>query len=223
CNIRVPNEVKSLISSAIKELGRLDYLVNNGGGQFIQPAEAISPKGWNAVVDTNLTGTFYMCQEAFNQWMEKHGGSIVNITMDVYRGTPYMAHSGAARAGVENLTRSLAIEWAEAGVRVNAVAPGNLIYSQTAEKNYGSVNLFAHMIPYLPSKRLGLPEEISPAVAFLLSDGASLISGQVLGVDAASRYYSRLLKEIPDHDRWPKPPSAATSDLSSKGQRSHDN
>lgn len=206
CNIRKEDDVINLVGKTVSNFGRLDFVVNNGGGQFVQGAASISAKGWHAVIETNLTGTFLMCREAFKQSMEEHGGAIVNITMDNYRGVPYMAHSGAARAAVENLTKTLAVEWADSGVRVNSVAPGNCIYSETAAANYGDKSvLFQEAIPYMPAKRLGTPEEIAPLVCFLLSDGASFISGQSIGVDAASRYYARLMHEIPDHNKWPEP------------------
>ncbi|KAH7968759.1 hypothetical protein HPB52_011021 [Rhipicephalus sanguineus] len=116
-------QVKTLIQHTLDKHGRLDFLVNNGGGQFVSEAKSISLKGWNAVVETNLTGTFLMCQEAYQRWMEEHGGAIVNVIIENSRGFPLAAHSGAARAGVENLTRSLSIEWAASGVRVNALQP----------------------------------------------------------------------------------------------------
>ncbi|KAG7273495.1 hypothetical protein CRUP_015871 [Coryphaenoides rupestris] len=124
CNIRKEEEVvKSLVSAVLKQHGRIDFLVNNGGGQFNSPVETMSAKGWKAVIDTNLTGTFHCCKEVYMAWMKDHGGAIVNIIADMWRGFPGMAHTGAARAGVDNLTKTLAIEWAHAGVRVNAVAP----------------------------------------------------------------------------------------------------
>ncbi|KAI4809547.1 hypothetical protein KUCAC02_018422 [Chaenocephalus aceratus] len=118
CNIRNEDEVKDLVSSVLKRYGRIDFLVNNGGGQFSSPAEHMSSKGWKAVIDTNLTGTFHCCQQVYAAWMKQHGGVIVNIIADMWKGFPGMAHTGAARAAVDNLTKSLAIEWAASGVRV---------------------------------------------------------------------------------------------------------
>ncbi|XP_007908523.1 peroxisomal trans-2-enoyl-CoA reductase [Callorhinchus milii] len=211
CNIRNENEVKHLIKSALELHGKIDFLVNNGGGQFLSPAEAITGKGWNAVIETNLTGTFYCCKEVYNQWMRDHGGAIVNIVADMWKGFPGMSHTGAARAAVDNLTKSLAIEWAHSGVRVNAVAPGT-IFSETAIANYGELGpeIFKCAIPKIPAKRLGVPEEVSSVVCFLLSPAASFLSGETVKVDAAQSLYHSPW-QIPDHVRWPSPPDTSNT------------
>ncbi|XP_023240554.1 peroxisomal trans-2-enoyl-CoA reductase-like [Centruroides sculpturatus] len=205
CDVRNETEVKKLIETTLKKYGKLDYLVNNGGGQFLSQASEISKNGWDAVVNTNLTGTFLMCREAYNQWMKENKGVIVNIVMNNYRGSPMMAHSAAARAGVQNLTKSLSIEWAEHGVRVNAVAPGT-IYSETAAKNY-PVNVFDVAKDNLPAKRCGTPEEISAVVCFLLSPAASYITGETIYVDGGERLYSPLFWKISEHHNLPPFPS----------------
>ncbi|KAK5622783.1 hypothetical protein CRENBAI_024746 [Crenichthys baileyi] len=212
CNIRNEDEVKALVSSVLKQYGRIDYLVNNGGGQFSSPVEHIASKGWKAVIDTNLTGTFYCCKEVYTAWMKQNGGVIVNIIADMWKGFPGMAHTGAARAAVDNLTKTLAIEWASSGVRVNAVAPGT-IFSKTAMENYKELgpHLFRMSIPFSPAKRLGVPEEISSAVCFLLSPGASYVSGATLKVDAGQSLYHSLW-EIPDHSSWPEAPQGENLD-----------
>ncbi|XP_028974891.2 peroxisomal trans-2-enoyl-CoA reductase isoform X1 [Esox lucius] len=206
CNIRNEDEVKSLVQSVLKQHHRIDYLVNNGGGQFSSPAEHMSSKGWKAVMDTNLTGTFHCCKEVYTGWMKENGGVILNIIADMWKGFPGMAHTGAARAGVDNLTKTLAIEWASSGVRVNAIAPGT-IFSKTAMENYKEYGpaLFQMSIPFSPAKRLGVPEEISPAVCFLLSPAASFISGATLRVDAGQSLYHAMW-QIPDHSAWPEAP-----------------
>uniref|UniRef100_A0A8C5QLS3 Peroxisomal trans-2-enoyl-CoA reductase n=1 Tax=Leptobrachium leishanense TaxID=445787 RepID=A0A8C5QLS3_9ANUR len=197
CNIRKEEEVENLVKSTLNLYGRIDFLVNNGGGQFPSPVELISPKGWNAVIETNLTGTFYCCKAVYNAWMKEHGGAIVNIIADMWKGFPGMAHTGAARAAVDNLTKSLAIEWAHTGVRINSIAPGT-IFSQTAVENYKDMgpSLFQNYIPRIPAKRLGLPEEISPMVCFLLSPAASYITGETVKVDAGQSLY---------HSHWDVP------------------
>src|SRR5262249_9215308 len=155
---------------------RLDFVVNNGGGQFASPLENISLNGWRAVIETNLTGTFLVSKAALDAWMRDHGGTIVNIVADMWRGMMMIGHSGAARAGVVNLTKTCAIEWAEYGVRVNAVAPG-IIRSSGFKKYPVSVQDGLKGLPNeLPMKRFGTESEVSAAVVFLLSPGARYVT-----------------------------------------------
>ncbi len=123
-DIRDEDAVVAAVAAVLSRHGRLDGLVNNAGGQFPAPLEAISLKGWDAVVRTNLTGGFLVAREAYRQWMKAHGGAIVNMIADIWHGMPGMGHSGAARAAMLNFTESAACEWGASGVRVNAVAPG---------------------------------------------------------------------------------------------------
>jgi len=205
CNIRSEEDVKSLMSSTLDRFGSIDFLVNNGGGQFPCAAADMTLKGWNAVVETNLTGTYLMLREAHQQYMGENGGVIVNIIADMFRGFPMMSHTGAARAGVENLTKSLAVEWAADGVRINSVAPGSSIYSPTASANYATdFAPFELAKPGVPAKRLGTTFEVSSAVCFLLSPGASFISGATLRVDAGGSLYSPQLWQIPEHQKIPE-------------------
>nr|XP_013052152.2 peroxisomal trans-2-enoyl-CoA reductase isoform X1 [Anser cygnoides]XP_047902917.1 peroxisomal trans-2-enoyl-CoA reductase isoform X1 [Anser cygnoides] len=216
CNIRKEEEVEALVKSTLSLHGKIDFLVNNGGGQFVSPSEAISAKGWNAVIETNLTGTFYCCKAVYNAWMQKHGGVIVNITAAVTIGFPGMSHSGAARAAVNNLTKTLALEWAHSGVRINSVAPG-IVFSETAVANYGEQGavMWLRSIPKVPAKRSAVPEEISPVVCFLLSPAASYITGITVVVDGGQSLYRNTI-EIPDHDRWPSPPEGRNSEMLKK-------
>src|SRR6202047_3108096 len=125
--IRDPEQVAALFDAAWSRYGRLDVLVNNAGGQFPQAAIDFSVKGWNAVVDTNLNGTWYMMQSAAQHWRDRQaGGSIVNIVAVVNRGRPQVAHTAAARAGVIYLSKTLSVEWAPLGIRINCVAPGSI-------------------------------------------------------------------------------------------------
>ncbi|XP_063067885.1 peroxisomal trans-2-enoyl-CoA reductase [Engraulis encrasicolus] len=212
CNIRNEEEVKNLMASTLKLHGKIDFLVNNGGGQFTSPVANMTSKGWKAVIDTNLTGTFLCSKEVYDAWMKDHGGVIVNIIADMWKGFPGMAHTGAARAAVDNLTKSLAIEWASNGIRVNSVAPGTII-SKTAMENYKDLGpgIFKRAGRFSPAKRLGVPEEISPAVCFLLSPAASFISGETLKVDAGQSLYHSMW-EIPDHSSWPEAPEGENTD-----------
>jgi citronellol/citronellal dehydrogenase len=202
CDIRDQEQVAALFEAVLGERGPIHGLFNNGGGQFISPAEQISLKGWRAVVETNLTGTFLMCQEAFRRSMEAHGGAIVNMLIENGRGFPGMAHSAAARAGVENLTKTLAVEWARAGVRVNAVAPG-LIQSSGLVTYGAAVQPFIDQVRQdTPAKRLGTESEVAAMVTFLLSPAAAFISGETIKIDGAGSLW-RKTWEIADHDRAP--------------------
>ena len=202
CNIRDEDQVKALMARAVELGGRIDYLVNNAGGQFPSPAAWIRTKGWNAVIETNLTGTFLCCREAFAASMNDHGGAIVNIIADMWRGFPGMAHTGAARAGVDNLTKSLSLEWAWRGIRVNAVAPGIILSSGYDNYDATFQKAFLEMADNIPARRLGTEEEVASAVTWLLSPGAAYTTGATLRVDGASSLW-RTHWEVPEHEAMP--------------------
>jgi NAD(P)-dependent dehydrogenase (short-subunit alcohol dehydrogenase family) len=164
----------------------------------------ISLNGWNAVVETNLTGTFLMCREAFNSYMEAHGGVIVNMLMDNSRGFPGMAHSAAARAGSENMTKTLAVEWARAGVRINAVAPGTIEGSGLEQYPEVAQEYIRGITADIPMKRFGTESEISAVITFLLSPAATYITGETIRIDGGYALW-RKTWEVPDHDNAPRP------------------
>jgi len=188
CDIREEDTVRSTVSAILSDFGRIDALVNNAGGQFAAPLEAISQKGWETVVRTNLTGGFLMARECYTQWMKEAAGSgnagaIVNIIADMWQGMPSMGHSGAARAGMLNFTETAAFEWAP--VRVNAVAPG-WIASSGMDQYPPEMQDRIRSLPRLaPLQRVGTESEVSAAICFLLSPGAAFISGSCLRVDGA--------------------------------------
>jgi citronellol/citronellal dehydrogenase len=192
CDIREPEAVAALVDAAMAKFGRIDCLVNNAGGQFPSPAESITPKGWDAVIRNNLNGTFYMTREvAAKAMIPQRGGRIVNVIAQIFRGFPGMAHTGAARAGVENLTMTLAVEWAQHRICVNAVAPGVI-------KSSGTVRYPPELLEagrrITPLKRLGTEDEVADAILFLLSQG--FVTGATLYVDGGARLWG---------ESWPIP------------------
>lgn len=199
-DIRDEARVKEVVAGIVERLGPIHGLVNNAGGQFPSPLALISQKGFETVVRTNLVGGFLMAREVFTQSMRDHGGAIVNIVADMWRGMPGMGHSGAARAGMVNFTKTAAVEWAPAGVRVNAVAPG-WVASSGLDTYEGPVRA---MIPKLreavPLKRMATEAEVSAAICFLLSEASAFTTGITLAVDGGAPLASAIWP-MPDHDR----------------------
>ena len=182
-DIREEERVSEVVRAALADFGRLDFLVNNAGGQFAAPLEKISQKGWDAVVRTNLTGGFLAARECYVQWMKGNGGAIVNMIADMWNGMPTMGHSGAARAGMLNFTETAALEWAP--VRVNAIAPGWIASSGLDRYPPGMAAHIRALPAKVPLGRLGTESEISAAITFLLSPAAAFISGSCIRVDGA--------------------------------------
>lgn len=199
-DIREEAQVKDAVAKIVVSNGRIHGLFNNAGGQFPSPAAQLSAKGFDVVVRNNLTGGFLVSREVYTQSMQQHGGSIVNMTADYRNGFPNMVHTGAARAGMANLTMTLAYEWAVSGVRVNSVAPG-WIASSGMDTYTGD---FKEQIPklkgYCPLGRLGTESEVSAAVCFLLSDAAAFITGTELRIDGGVPLANRSV-DLPATDR----------------------
>ena len=199
-DIRDEDRVTGIVREVVEKHGPIHGLVNNAGGQFPAPIAWTSKKGFEAVVKTNLVGGFLFAREVYKQSMEAHGGAVVNIVADFWRGMPMMAHTGAARAGMVNFTQSASVEWAPAGVRVNAVAPGYI--ASSGMDTYGDeVKPFLLTMPKtIPAKRYGTEAEVSAAVCFLLSEGAAFITGTTLRVDGGGPLNSAVWP-TPDHDK----------------------
>ena len=185
CDIRHEDEVKAMVGGIVAAQGRVHGLVTNAGGQYIAPLEQISAKGWQAVLDTNLTGGFLVARECYVQSMAAHGGAVVNIVADIWGSMPGMGHSGAARAGMVSFTETSAVEWARSGVRVNAVAPGYIASSGMDHYPPEAAPMLREMRSTVPLGRFGNEAETSAAIVFLLSPAASFVSGTVLRVDGA--------------------------------------
>ncbi len=196
-NIRDPEADAAFVADVWREHGRLDVLINNAGGQFPQAAIDFKPKGWNAVIDNNLNGTWYMMQAAARGWIEhKSPGVIVNIVADFWRGMPGIAHTAAARAGVTYASKTVAVEWAPDNIRVNCVAPGCLEtsgfahYPPEGAATYKEAN---------PMKRVGDAWDVAEACVYLAAPSAKFITGEVLTVDGGQQLWG---------DPWPtgRPP-----------------
>jgi citronellol/citronellal dehydrogenase len=195
CDIREEDAVRATVTAVLARHGRVDGLVNNAGGQFPAPLATISAKGWDAVVRNNLTGGFLMARECVTQWMGEHAaGSIVNIIADIWGGMPGMGHSGAARAGMLNLTETAALEWAP--IRVNAVAPGWIASSGMDQYPPQMRETIRGMRRLVPLQRLGTESEVSAAIVFLLSPAAAFVSGACLRIDGAAPNAKRIWPEV---------------------------
>jgi peroxisomal 2,4-dienoyl-CoA reductase len=181
-DVRNPEEVAQAVAATVEHFGKIDIVVNGAAGNFLCPADQLSPNGFGSVVDIDLKGTFNVCRSAFAE-LKEHRGQILNISATLhYLGTPMQLHVSAAKAGVDALTRNLAVEWGRYGIRVNAIAPGPI------EDTEGMKRLVPEAIKEklrerIPLGRFGLIKDIENAAVFLCSDAGSFINGAVLVVD----------------------------------------
>ena len=199
CDIRDEEAVKATVADIITQQGAIHGLVNNAGGQFPARLEEITLKGWDAVIRTNLTGGFLFARECYVQWMKENGGGpIVNMVADMWNSMPGMGHSGAARKGMVSFTETAALEWAAAGVRVNAIAPGMIISSgMDTYPDWWKERVTARIASH-PVKRMGTESEISAGIVFLLSEAAAFITGSCLRIDGGAPNI-RMNWDMPDH------------------------
>jgi len=186
-DIRNVERVQEIADYIKEKSGRLDILVNNAGGQFPSPAEDISHNGWNSVINNNLNGTWYMTQAmAKTFFIPQKSGNIVNIIANIFRGFPGMVHTGAARAGVDNMTKTLAVEWSKYSININAIAPG--IIRSTGLDQYPP-ELLKDVSDRIPLKRLGATQEVADLAIFLMSPMASFITGETVYIDGGQRLW----------------------------------
>ncbi|MBV1930473.1 MAG: SDR family oxidoreductase [Porticoccaceae bacterium] len=186
-SIREPEAVTGLFDRVWEEFGGLDLLINNGGGQFPQDSIDNSINGWNAVIDTNLNGTWYMMQTAARRWRDaEQPGNIINIVLNIDRGTRQTTHTCAARAGVIYLSKSVAVEWAPLNIQVNCVSPGAIasygfrVYPPEAMAKFKDSN---------PMRRTGNVWDIAEACAYLGSPASNFVTGEVLTVDGGNQMW----------------------------------
>jgi 2,4-dienoyl-CoA reductase [(3E)-enoyl-CoA-producing], peroxisomal len=181
-DVRQPAEVESAIAKTVAEFGKIDLVVNGAAGNFLCAAEELSPNGFGTVVDIDLKGTFNVCRAAFAQ-LKEHSGQILNITATLhYLGTPMQLHVSAAKAGVDALTRNLAVEWGRHGIRVNAIAPGP-IEDTEGMKRLVPEPVKERLRKTVPLGRFGRIADIEKAAVFICSDAARFVNGAVLVVD----------------------------------------
>jgi citronellol/citronellal dehydrogenase len=199
-DIREAEAVDSLFDGVMERHGRLDVLVNNAGGQFMSPAEAITPKGFRTVIELNVQGTWQMTHAAATKaFIPQQAGKVVSVTLSPHQGMPGMVHSGAARAAVENMMRTLAIEWARFGIKLCAVAAGQFDTEVIRTKYPREVS--ENVARTVPLQRLGTPEEMAWMIAYLASPAGDFTSGCVITIDGA-------------RDNWfgPWPPPGVTGE-----------
>ncbi|MCC7506925.1 MAG: SDR family oxidoreductase [Saprospiraceae bacterium] len=192
-DIREPEQVEQLADFiAQRGNGRLDILVNNAGGQFPSPAEDITPKGWQAVINTNLNGTWLVTQTMARRFfLPQQQGNIINIVVNNYRGFAGMSHTAAARAGVMNLSQSLAVEWARRGLRINCIAPG--IIRSSGLDNYPP-ELLEGIEATIPMRRLGTTDEVAALVMYMASPAAAYMTGETVYLDGGARLWGDIWK-----------------------------
>lgn len=184
CDVRDAAAVEALIDGVVERHGRLDVLVNNAAGNFVVPGENLSPGGWKAVIDIVLNGSFYGTRAASKHMLAAGRGAILNtIATYAWHGHPGTVHSAAAKAGVVAMTRTLAVEWAARGVRLNCIAPGPTETEGAGAALWPDEKARARVLSSVPAGRFTTPEEVAESAAYLLSDRAAYVTGETLVVD----------------------------------------
>ena len=209
-DVREPEALEAAVAQTKAELGSVDILVNNAAGNFYAPTADLSVNGWRSVIEIDLFGTFHACRAVLPAMIDGGYGRIVSISMTLhYRGWPLMAHATAAKAGVDALTRTLALEWARHGINVNAVAPGPIptegvkkAFAKPADEStdmFGERALDGFAERFIPVGRVGRPHDIGQMVTYLCSPGGDWVTGAIFVVDGGESLASP--RAIPDHSK----------------------
>lgn len=186
-DVREPQAIKAFTKAVVERFGKIDILVNNAAGNFIYPAEKLPLRGWKSVIDIVLNGTFYCSQIIGNQMIEQQSGQIMNILATyAWAGGPGTIHSASAKAGVLAMTRTLAVEWARYGIRVNAVAPGPFDTEGARTRLWPTPELEKSITDKIPLNRFTSTEEVAQAVLYLTSPYASYITGECVVIDGGA-------------------------------------
>ena len=198
-DIRDGESVQASVARIIERVGPIHGLFNNAGGQFSAPAAKLSHSAWEKVVNLNLHGTFRVTRAVFDQSMVEHGGAVVSMLADIRSGYVGMAHSSAARAGIQNLTITLALEWARHDVRLNCVAPGTILAAGMLTYPMAVQESSVRGAGRVPAARLGTESEVSAVVCFLLSPGSAFVTGQTIAIDGGSSFQKSVLYDVGRH------------------------
>jgi len=183
CDVRKGEQVADMVKQVLDAFGRIDILVNNVGGQFFAPFRKISEGGWDAIINLNLKSVYFCCKAVYETMYRQEKGNIINISSFVSKyPSKGSAHYGAAKAGIDNLTKVLAVEWARYNIRVNAILPG-IILTSASENIFSDTARREEAIKKTPLGRLGLPEDVAGAAVFLASDASSFITGEAIVID----------------------------------------
>jgi peroxisomal 2,4-dienoyl-CoA reductase len=186
CDVRKPADVEAALKTTLDEYGRLDLVVNGAAGNFLAPAAALSPNGFRTVMDIDANGTFHVCRAAFDAWLRDHGGQILNVSATLhYAATPLQIHASAAKAAIDSMTRTLALEWGPLGVRVYGIAPGPIDGTEGMSR-LAPGDVKAKLTATIPLRRFGTIDDIAHAAVFLASDAASYVHGETLVVDGGA-------------------------------------
>lgn len=231
-DLRDGESVAAAVAHIVERRGPITGLFNNAGGQFSAPASKLSESAWQKVVDLNLHGTFRVTRAVFDASMKEHGGAIVSMLADIRSGYVGMAHSSAARAGIQNLSVTLALEWARYDIRLNCVAPGTILAAGMRTYPVPVQEASVRGASRIPAARLGTESEVSAVVSFLLSPGSAFVTGQTIAIDGGSSFQKSVMYDVGRHEPttqfdgfhrqndWSGTPFAAFSNDGEGGQKS---